>query len=147
MKACNIFLLLLITLIFSCTKDEALNSGVNSNSSFSNSCTQNGTINDSVIHNATTFKIVGSSGSNNSILLEVGGASSNVVITTYYLQASKNGDCFESTNSTMFIAPQYKAHLFTGFPSWANDTNTVLIAKIKIDSTVYFLRDLKLNKY
>lgn len=128
-----------------CKKDTAPATNIQSTS---NACSTIGTAQDTIVDSGTKYCIVATSGTNNTLAIELvnktGAYASNLSVS--FLQAKNGTNCFESNNVTALVGSQYKPYTFGTFPSWAIDTATICIAKVTINSTVYYLRDIKLNK-
>jgi hypothetical protein len=141
-----ISILLLIIAITACNKTSNT-SNTGSPSSTSNTCSSLGTVQDTIVDSGTKYSMIASSGASNVIAVEFiynGTCASNLAINS--LQAKNGTNCFESSNVTTLTPPSFKAYSFGSFPAWAIDTNTSCVLKVSINSTVYYLRDKKLNK-
>jgi hypothetical protein len=107
-------------------------------------------VQDTVTDNGGKFCIVaGMSKGSGTLLIELvqSSGTGNGSYSADFVQASNGSNCYQANLVKTYLAPsQMPAYDFGPYPAWANDTNTVCVAKITINSHVYYMRDKKLNK-
>jgi hypothetical protein len=144
----SIAILSLLSLCYSCSKSSS--TGSPPVIVKTNICGVTGLVQDTVTDNGGKFCIVaGMSKGSGTLLIELvqSSGTGSGSYSADFVQASNGSNCYQANLVKTYLAPsQMPAYDFGPYPAWANDTNTVCVAKITINSHVYYMRDRKLNK-
>ncbi len=135
---------------FGCSKDDDESSNGTGSGGAGNSTTSCSTISaqNTITHNAVTYKINALSGANNSIGIEVVNMTGPFApsYSMVMLQVSIGSSCYESTSSTEGLPGLGKFFEFQNMPAWSISTSTTAKVRIELDGSTYYIQDLNLDQ-